>query len=126
MAKFMNRVGFEQGRSNPRVYYRPERDLRVTVHGDDFSSLGARKHLEWLHASMREEWEIVVRNVLGPPFGTRLRPRGRHPQPPDRLGRRGPSLGGGPAACRVGGRSLRRDRPQGDHSFGEGEAEFRG
>ena len=65
---FTKKLGFKQGASSPCVYYHPQRDIRTTVHGDDFTTLASREQLEWLHAEMSAEWEIVVRHILGPPW----------------------------------------------------------
>ena len=34
--QFMMDMGFDQGKTTPCVFFNKERDLRVTVHGDDF------------------------------------------------------------------------------------------
>ena len=45
--QFMTSVGFTQGRTTPCVFYNEERDLRVTIHGDDFIILGWEGQLNW-------------------------------------------------------------------------------
>ena len=37
------------------------------MHGDDFTTLGARRHLGWFHDRLREEWTMDVRAIVGPP-----------------------------------------------------------
>ena len=41
--------------------------LWCTVHGDDFTTLGPRELLEWMHRMMSESWECKLRGILGPP-----------------------------------------------------------
>ena len=38
---YMDDLGFEQGKASPCVFHHREKDLRVVVHGDDFTGLGA-------------------------------------------------------------------------------------
>ena len=44
--RIMKVLGFTQGRSNSCLYYHPTRHIRVEVHGDDFTGLGTKEHLE--------------------------------------------------------------------------------
>ena len=63
----MKRISFIQGKSNPCIYYHEARDLRVEVHGDDFTSVGPFESIKWFHEKAAKEWHVVVRGVLGPP-----------------------------------------------------------
>ena len=37
-------MGFSHGQSSPCVFYHKKRNLRVVVHGDDFTALGSPEH----------------------------------------------------------------------------------
>lgn len=60
-------LGFEQGRSTPCMFYLPGRNLRTTVHGDDFETLGSMKDLLWFTSKLKERWSLTDRGTLGPP-----------------------------------------------------------
>ena len=44
---FMQEFGFNRGRASPCVFFHKERNLRVAIHGDDFTVLGKRQALDW-------------------------------------------------------------------------------
>ena len=44
---FMKSLGFRQGRGASCVFCHEERELRLVVHGDDFTVLGPVQGLEW-------------------------------------------------------------------------------
>ena len=54
-------LGFVPGVSNPCLFYHPQRDLRVLVHGDDFIGLGALPELQWTNRELAKHSECVVR-----------------------------------------------------------------
>ncbi len=62
-------LGFKQGRSSPCLFYHPERDIRVVVHGDDFTFMGIDSSLKWITAKLEEVYELKVRATLGPDPG---------------------------------------------------------
>ena len=39
--------GLKIGKSSPCVMYHPTRDVRLVVHGDDFTALGHEADLDW-------------------------------------------------------------------------------
>ena len=41
-------LGFQQGRSNPCVFYHKAKNIRTLVHGDDYASAGRLADLEWM------------------------------------------------------------------------------
>ena len=45
---YLEQVGFTSGLATPCIFHHKERDLRVVVHGDDFTNLGAEVQLDWL------------------------------------------------------------------------------
>ena len=44
---FMKRIGFRQGRASPCVFHHLEREVRIVIHGDDFTCLGHTEGLDW-------------------------------------------------------------------------------
>ena len=65
--RVMTQLGFVRGRSNSCLYFHPLREIRVEVHGDDFTGLGAKPELEWFSAELGKHWTVEVRGYLGPP-----------------------------------------------------------
>ena len=65
--RVMTQLGFVRGRSNSCLYFHPSREIRVEVHGDDFTGLGAKPELEWFSAELGKHWTVEVRGYLGPP-----------------------------------------------------------
>ena len=65
--RVMTLLGFVQGRSNSCLYFHPGRQIQVEVHGDDFTGLGSKDHLEWFATELGKHWTIEVRGYLGPP-----------------------------------------------------------
>ena len=67
VAKKMKALGFRQGKSTPCVFWHPVKDVRTTLHGDNFASLGYRMDLEWLEGELSKEWSVQVEGYFGPP-----------------------------------------------------------
>ena len=63
----MKTLGFLQGKTTPCVFWRPNRDLRTSVHGDNFASLGARLDCDWFESVLKKEFVIKVEGIFGPP-----------------------------------------------------------
>ena len=59
-------LGFTQSTSSACVFRHDERQIMVSVHGDDFTCSGARPQLQWLESELRANYELTV--------GARLRP----------------------------------------------------
>ena len=64
-AELFESVGFERGVSCGVVFYHPERDISLAVHGDDFIFCGLREDLCWIRDLMGEWFEIKVRGFYG-------------------------------------------------------------
>ena len=60
-------LGFCQGRPSPCVFFHPQRNMRLTVHGDDFAIPGPMKHLHWLAEQLAKSWIVEIKGILGPP-----------------------------------------------------------
>ena len=46
-------TGFAPGASSPCIFHHQRRDLRLVVHGDDFTPLGAYENLMWAKGLMQ-------------------------------------------------------------------------
>ena len=42
--EFMEEIGFHRGKASPCIFRHADRDLRVVVHGDDFTVLGLEEN----------------------------------------------------------------------------------
>ena len=60
-------LGFLQGLASPCHYWHGERQLRVSVHGDDFTTLGTLINVQWFHAELEKRWLVEIRGILGHP-----------------------------------------------------------
>ena len=46
-ATALKSMGFRRGKSNPCLFYHPDREVRLCVHGDDFFSVATSEGLDW-------------------------------------------------------------------------------
>ena len=60
------KMGFRQAGGHANFFYHPERGIRTSVHGDDFTSQGPCDELNWFEASIAEHYEITIGPRLGP------------------------------------------------------------
>ena len=51
------------------MFYNRDRDLRVVIHGDDFTCLGQDQELDWFRKMIEERYEVKFRGRLGPEEG---------------------------------------------------------
>ena len=65
-AEFMWKVGFRRGEGMPCVFHHPLRNLRVVVHGDDFTILGHEGNLDWFRSEISKRFEVKFRGRIGP------------------------------------------------------------
>ena len=65
-ASLVSKMGFVQGQSCPCVFRHSERDIVVTVHGDDFTSVGGKPDLDWFEEAMKGSYELTIQPRLGP------------------------------------------------------------
>ena len=64
--EFMTSVGFLAGKASPCVFFNKERNIRIVVHGDDFTTVGGKQDLDWFEARMQEKYELTLGPRLGP------------------------------------------------------------
>ena len=67
--EFLVQNGFTRGKSTPCIFYNEARELRVAVHGDDFTVLGYHDDLEWLKSVMDTKFAVKCRGIVGPSAG---------------------------------------------------------
>ena len=63
--KTLKGVGFQRGKCNPCMYYHPRRDVRVLVHGDDFTVAGIDSDLKYVAEVFQNKYKTKVRGILG-------------------------------------------------------------
>ena len=59
-------MGFVQGIACPCIFSHAERDIVVTVHGDDFTAVGPSFQLDWYEAALESNYELKKGGRLGP------------------------------------------------------------
>ena len=57
--------GFQRGRAASTIFYHPKTQVRVVVHGDDFTFAGTESELRKIEAKMHEWYDVKVRGILG-------------------------------------------------------------
>ena len=65
-SKVLRDVGFITGKSSPCIFYHPQRNIRITVHGDDFTAMGPKDGLDRHEAEFCKQYELTVAHRLGP------------------------------------------------------------
>ena len=65
-AEFMLSIGFKRGIATPCAFLHEGRDVRVVVHGDDFTVLGYGKDLDWFRGMIQGTFEVKFRGRIGP------------------------------------------------------------
>ena len=48
-------MGFVHGGACPCIFFHPDKEIVCTVHGDDFTSVGPKKHLDWFESVLEEK-----------------------------------------------------------------------
>ena len=54
------------GAASPCVFFHPERNITVVVHGDDFNALGVSDDLSLYEDPLKHSFEIKIRGRMGP------------------------------------------------------------
>ena len=57
--------GFKRGLTCGVVFYHPELDVSMAVHGDDFTFCGVQEELDWIKGLMESWFEVKIRGILG-------------------------------------------------------------
>ena len=66
--QYLKSLGFEVGRASPCNFRHVNRDINLTVHGDDFVIVGAEEQLKWFGDKMKLKYELKM-ETLGPGEG---------------------------------------------------------
>ena len=59
-------MGMVRGISSACVFRHPDRGLMCSVHGDDFTTVGPKKHLDWFKSEFMKRYEFKEAARLGP------------------------------------------------------------
>jgi hypothetical protein len=62
-------AGFIRGVAAPTVFFHPEWDVRIVVHGDDFTTIGRQQFLDKFRDLMAGWYLMTVKGILGPEAG---------------------------------------------------------
>ena len=65
-SSFMKKIGFSQGEASPCIFVHKPRGIACSVHGDDFTSTGAKVELDWLERQLEGKYELRKGGRLGP------------------------------------------------------------
>ena len=58
-------MGFRRGLASPCCFFHKEKHIRVVIHGDGFTALGAAEELRWYEQGLSNVFELVVKGRLG-------------------------------------------------------------
>ena len=59
-------LGFNQGVACPCIFHHLDKDIVCSVHGDDFTAVGPKRHLDWYEAALEEKYDLKKGGRLGP------------------------------------------------------------
>ena len=59
-------MGFEAGDASACVFLHRAKSFRCSVHGDDLTTVGSKKDLDWFVAELRKKYELKEKHRLGP------------------------------------------------------------
>ena len=62
----MIELGFRQGVACPCVFWHESRSLVPSVHGDDFTTAGAKPNLDWFESALEAKYELRKGVIIGP------------------------------------------------------------
>ena len=65
-SSFHKSIGIVQGVASPYIFGYNENNVSTSVHGDDFTSVGAKCNLDWLEKLMEAKYELRKGGRLGP------------------------------------------------------------
>ena len=64
--KFMRDAGFRQGKASPCLFVHVPNHVVVSVHGDDFTVVGAKSKVDWFENMLKKTYEYKCIGRLGP------------------------------------------------------------
>ncbi len=62
----VDELDFRQGTSSPCVFRHKTRQIALSVHGDDFTSVGSKRDLDWFEECMTNHYELTIQPRIGP------------------------------------------------------------
>ena len=65
-SNFMISLGFQRGAAVPCIFHHAEANLRIVIHGDDFTLLGPKTSLDWFCKEIVKKFEVKLRGRMGP------------------------------------------------------------
>ena len=65
-SNWLMEIGFSRGVASPCVFYHSSKNIRVVIHGDDFTLLGYEEGLDWFIEMLKKKLEYKHRGRLGP------------------------------------------------------------
>ena len=54
------------GVASPCLFFHPDRNISIVVHGDDFNALAVKAELDWYEIELAKHFEIKIRGRMGP------------------------------------------------------------
>ena len=64
----LEKHGFNKGKASTCNFFQPSRKISVTVHGDDFTPIGTKTHLQWFESILNQAYECK-HQWMGPDSG---------------------------------------------------------
>ena len=64
--QMLESIGFRRGSTSPCTFWHKDKELRLVVHGDDFTSSGTENELRWLVQEFKKKFFTKVRGIVGP------------------------------------------------------------
>ena len=65
-AEYLEKLGFVRGHASACVFRHDEKAITTSVYGDDFTTEGPKRQLDWLKARLEERYELKELARLGP------------------------------------------------------------
>ena len=62
----MVEIGIEQGVACPCVFWHKAQSVECSVHGDDFTTAGAKPDLDWFESELEAKYELRKDGRIGP------------------------------------------------------------
>lgn len=62
----MTAMGFKRGTASGCLFWHEEQGLRCVVYGDDFTTTGTKRELDWFETELQRSYAITLRGRLGP------------------------------------------------------------